>query len=508
MTTKVVPKFKNLGLLALFVLSIISCEKEIESIGVNLIDNNIFTKNILTSEVTTNNFNIEKVPSNGISQYLLGVYTDSEFGELKASIVTQLTLPTTGEAYANGYGVNTSIDSVLINIPYQSTKEDNYSGGKPKFSIDSVFGNKETAFKLSVYELKTFLNTLDPNDPSKTAVYYSDKVFQKGDIAMYSGDFKVNPDDTVAYIKRFLADGKTVYKTDTIKETDKRPSIKIPLKKQLIKQLFVDNAGNSEFSSLDNFIHYFRGFYIEAAELTSNNSHLVSLSLASAKMTIYYSKDVDESDEQDLNGNGTKGEKGVRTQHNYAFSFSNLKSNYLERDYTISKQSGADRLYIQGAAGSMATIDLLVGENLTELQNKNWLINDAKLTFYVDQNASSNIAPEQLFIYNYEENSQIVDMLTEGPTVVGGILENDEDGKPYKYVFRITDYISKLLKSDEPLELVKLGIKVYNNPTDSPSTSQTIKEFNWNPKGVVLYNHKAIAGDKRVKLEISYTELN
>ena len=71
------------------------------------------------------------------------------------------------------------------------------------------------------------------------------------------------------------------------------------------------------------------------------------------------SKDVDEGDDQDLNGNGTKGEKGVRTKHNYAFSFGSLKSNYLERDYTVSKQSGADRLYVQGAAGSIAKIKIL-----------------------------------------------------------------------------------------------------------------------------------------------------
>jgi hypothetical protein len=510
MTTKVVQKFKNFGLLALFVLSIISCEKEIESIGVNLIDNKVFDKDVLVTEVTSENVNVERVPSNGISQYLLGVYSDNEFGTLKASIAAQLLLPSTGEAYVNGYGINTTIDSVLVNIPYQSTAEDDYSDGKPKFSIDSVFGNSETAFKLSVYELKTFLNTLDPNDPSKTAVYYSDKVFQKGDIPLFSEDFKVNPDDTVAYIKRYELDGKTVYKTDTIKETDKKPSIKIPLNKAIIKQLFVDNASGSEFSTIDNFNHYFRGLYFEAETSSNNNAHLVSLSMVNAKMTIYYSKTVDETSDQDLDGDGTKGETGVRTNHNYTFSFTSLKSNSLNRDYTNSKQSGPDRLYVQGAAGSLATIDLFVGQNLSELQNKNWLINDARLTFYVDQNASSNIAPERLMIYNYQENTQITDMATEGSAVVGGLLENDDDGKPYKYVFKITDYISELLKADEPLDLVKLGIKVYNNPTDAVTsvTDLTIKEYSWTPKGVVLYNQNASAGDKRVKLEISYTELN
>jgi len=99
-------------------------------------------------------------------------------------------------------------------------------------------------------------------------------------------------------------------------------------------------------------------------------------------------------------------------------------------------------------------------------------------------------------------------MMTEGIAVVGGKLERDEEGNPYKYEFKITDYISELLKSDEPLDLVKLGLKVYNS-SDLPSTivDTTIKDYSWTPKGVVLFGHDMSAGEKRVKLEISYTSL-
>lgn len=508
MTTKVVSALKHIGLYSIVFFSIISCEKEIESIGVNLVDNNNFSSSKLTTEVVTENINVDRVISNNVQQYLLGVYSDTEFGKLKASIVSQLSIASTGENY--DYGTNAAIDSVIVHIPYQVTKEDNESDGKPKFSIDSVIGNKDNEFQLSVYELKTFLNTLDPEDPSKKAVYYSDKEFQKSEIPLYSGNFKINPSDTVSYIKRYNADG-TKYDTDTIKQADVSPSIKLPLNEELIQQIFVDNANGSEFASTDAFQHYFRGFFIEAEELANDNSHLISLSMANAKMTIYYSNDEDEGESQDLNGNGTNGEEGVRVKHDFVFSFSALKSNVLVRDNTNSKASGDDRLYVQGAGGSDITVELLGTENLEELQNKNWLITNASLTFYVDQNASSNIAPEQLFIYNYDENVQIQDMVTEGIGSVGGKLERDEDGNPYKYEFKITDYISELLKSDEPLDLVKLGIKVYN-PFDSPvvnnAVNNKVSNFNWNPKGVVLYGHEISAGDKRIKLEISYSEIN
>jgi len=98
--------------------------------------------------------------------------------------------------------------------------------------------------------------------------------------------------------------------------------------------------------------------------------------------------------------------------------------------------------------------------------------------------------------------------MTEGIAVVGGKLERDEEGNPYKYEFKITDYISELLKSDEPLDLVKLGLKVYN-ASDLPSTivDTTIKDYSWTPKGVVLFGNDMSAEEKRVKLEISYTSL-
>ena len=256
MTTKVVSTLKYLLVFSITFFTIISCEKEIESIGIGLIDNDKFSGNKIISEVISTHENVERVPGNGLQQYLLGLYADDEFGSLKASIVGQLLLPATGENY--DYGTNGAIDSVIINIPYQSTRElESYAGGQPKFSIDSVMGDKDEAFKINVYELKTFLNSLDPFDPSKNVIYYSDKDFQKGSALLFSGDFKINQDDTVSVIKRYLNDGVTVYDRDTIKEDNIQPTIKLPLNEQLIKQLFVDNASNAEFDSNENFIHSF-----------------------------------------------------------------------------------------------------------------------------------------------------------------------------------------------------------------------------------------------------------
>ncbi|NOR28599.1 MAG: DUF4270 family protein [Lutibacter sp.] len=515
MTTKVVKVLKYLSLYSTVFFTIISCEKEIESIGVNLVDNNNFSNSTLTTEVIAANENVERVITNGVSQYLLGVYSDTEFGKLKASIVSQLSLPATGDDY--NYGTNAAIDSVLINIPYQSTREENESDGKPKFSIDSVFGDRDVEFQLTVFELNTFLNTLNPEDPTKNAVYYSDKDFLKVETPLFSENFKINPSDTVSVIKRYLADGITIYDKDTIKQTDLSPSINIPLNEGMIQQLFVNNAGDADFSSIDNFQHFFRGFYIQAEELTNEESHLLSLSITNSKMTIYYSNDEDEGEDTtdagiDLNDNGIKGEGIVRMKHEYVFPFGSINANKFERDNSNTKESGEDRLYVQGAAGSIATIDLLGSEDLSEYQSENsekLLVTGANLIFYVDQSATNSaIAPEQLFLYNYDDNEQILDVMTEGVLAVGGFLERDEAGEPYRYVFNITDYISELLKHDDHLDLVKLGLKVYN-PTDTPVsfTDLTIKDYSWTPKGVVLFDQNEIHGDKRVKFEILFSKI-
>jgi hypothetical protein len=504
MTTKVVNVFKYLGLFLAVFMIILSCEKEIVTVGVNLVDTDKFSTDILLSEVVAATENIDRVPTNQVGQYLFGVYSDPEFGKMEATIVSQLSL--LNEGFYN-YGENAAIDSVIVDIPYEATEIGNDDQGRPQFTLDSIIGNTTVEFQVNVFELKTFLNTLNPEDPSKNAVYYSNKEYLKGDVPLYSGMFKANANDTVAYIKRRNLDG-TIFTTDTIKKENIAPSIKLPLNKNMIKEIFLDNAENAEFSDLDNFIHYFRGLYIEAKGINANNSsHLMPLAMESSTMTIYYSNDTDEGPDQDLNGNGTTGEQDIRGKGFYEFPLGPIVANAFVRDRSNNHQSGEDRLYIQGTDGSLATIDLFVNEDLIELQSKNWLTTNASLIFYIDQNASSNIIPERLYLYNIEEGIQVRDVITEGSA--GGILERDEEGNPYRYVFNITDYLSELLKSSEGVELKQLGVKVFNSIYIPQAADDIfIEEENWDPKGVVLYGSSISAGDKRVKLELSYTEIN
>jgi len=260
----------------------------------------------------------------------------------------------------------------------------------------------------------------------------------------------------------------------------------------------------SAFESTTAFIDFFRGLLIEATPASDPEASITSLDLGSAKMSIYYTNTVE----------------GIKTKQTSAFNFSGVTSSIYKRNYTSSNVEsfitnpntilGDDKLYLQGASGTMALIDLFANEDIEELRNNNWLINEARLIFYIDQSSDVSLLPERLFLYNYEDGIQLTDALTETATY-DGLLENDEDGNPWRYKINITDYISNVLKSelDDSLESTKLGLKVFNISDFPLSLNDTeVSDLSWTVKGVVVYGNNATDINKRSKLEIVYSEID
>ena len=177
---------------------------------------------------------------------------------------------------------------------------------------------------------------------------------------------------------------------------------------------------------------------------------------------------------------------------------------------------------IQGAAGSEVKIDLFgndsdnngIADKIEELRSKNWLINDATLTFYIDQSKDTIFAPNRLYLFKNDETtttnpvlSQIKDATSEAAIGgIGGYLLRDSNGKKEKYTFKITDYISDLLNGETNYS-PELKLKVFN-PTDLPAsiTDTIFRNESWNPKAVTLFNHSSNNGAKKAELKISYSE--
>ena len=523
MTTKIVNNIKYIIIFSIVLMGVIACEKDFQNVGVGLVDNNLFTPKQATFEVVAHNHNVSNSEIANANPHLLGVTKDDNFGLIKASVISQLGLGTIK------FTENMSIDAVVLDIPYYATKLEDNSDNTPNYELDSILGNQNIEFNLTVYENGTYLNSLDPLDPTQKRKYYSDETFIKK-AQLYSGQFKPNKNDTVFYVDRRFLDGNpsTVDDRDTIKTETVTPSIKISLDTTFFRTNFIDQQNSGAFDSNDNFINYFRGLIIEA---NGTDGSLMALQMSNAKMTFYYSNIVltDESTTTgDLNGDGDTNDTDVpvKTKQAAAFNFSGLKTGIYFRDYAEASSdignklmspdtdNGEDKLYIQGAAGSITLIDLFKDfdeAQLNEIRDENWLINDAKLTLYVE-NPLDTIIPQKLYLYNYEDNTQILDAMTEAPLrEFDGVLRRDDDNKPLKYEFIITDYISEVLKSDDHLSLKKLAIKVahFNDPPTAENDT-IIKDYSWDARGVVVKGNKLLnANDpERLKLEIFYTITN
>jgi len=340
---------------------------------------------------------------------------------------------------------------------------------------------------------------------------------------LYSEDnFKPSDTDTVLYVERkFLDDDiNTIDDIDTIKKSPVAPSIKLSLNKNKIKNIFIDNATEGNFQSLENFTNYFRGIFIEAEGI---NGSLMTLAMSDATINIYYTNEVStpESEGNDINMDGDILDTlDVKTKQTIIFPLSGIRANSLKRDYGTATMSniqtqfsapdtnfGHEKLYVQGAEGSNVIIELFKDIDTTAIRNENWLINGAILDVYVD-NIDDEI-PSRLYLYNVDDNAVILDVISEAiVTGIDGFLDFNEDLKPLKYQFLITDYISEVLRSDNPRKLSKLAIKTFHSAFDTPQTviDTIVRDFSWDARGVVLKGNKLPSSDDtRFKLKIFYT---
>ncbi len=532
MTTKIVTFLKYLSIVLFLFISTISCEKDFENVGGKLVDNGVFNTKKIDVDLISYSKNIEasrvdniRFLASGVfnTPITFGIYKTNEFGLLKASIATQILLPSS----TIDWGSELNLDAAYIEIPYDATREANVEG-KPKFKLNNIFGDADASYQIRVSRLETYLNLLNPLDPSKANTYYSNEVFNTSDELYPWTNFTPNANDTVLYFDRTMLDDNynPIEVMDSIKRTDLNPFIRIPLDKDLINDTFFNITNRPHFDNINDFLTFFRGFFIEVKGI---NGSAMFLDLSKASLKLYYTNTETETD-----SNNVVISK-VRTKETLIFPFAGsnkgIRTNAFERDYSGSTVenfidfpntvAGEKKIYIQGAQGSMAIIDLFQNINIDELRDKNWLINEASLILNIDQDASGTTVPPRLFLYKLDpdetndenENAQILDMMTEGPDRLNGFLQKDGDDNPVKYKINITDYISEILKKEDFTTPSKLGLKLYH-ATDIPITTidTIIEDYNWDPRGVVLYGNRYVETDtdynKRLKLEIHYTEIN
>ena len=501
------------------VLAFVSCDDDFTTIGGELIGGQFDSLPSYRAGVIAHSKNLGPVQTNGLPVNLLGVYKEPVYGQHTASVLSQVSLTSTNPNFGN----EPRLDSVILTLPYFSTSLAPDEDGNPVFRLDSVYGN--SPFKITVSRSNFFLNEFDPETNFENRQkYYSDQgpVFKAslvGDPIYVNESFQPSAKEVV-----YFANDPTLGTTgiDTIRVS---PRIRVPLSTQFFKENVIDKQGSSELFNNNNFRNFIRGLYFEAEAVDGNGSMLMlNFRDNEAGIILYY------TDFQDVEGTVTeiprsyKLELGANTVNTFS---QGLPMEIAQEIEEANEETGAENLYLKGGAGSMAVIDLFEDEaELENLKANNWLINEANLTFYVNQDIvqGGNSEPERIYLYNLETNQPLIDYRIEQPDVNSplvsltnhsGRLIRDEDKNGISYKIRITEHVKQILSGDG--ENVKLGLVItqninllansaLKNPVDGidrvPSASVIT------PRGTVLYGNLESDPGKRLKFNIIYTETN
>ena len=537
---------------SLITLFFASCDKDFNTIGANIIDDNHFGFELdtlssavafvqPTGVVQTNNLPINQ----------LGVYTNPVFGKTKANFVTQLTLAAGSENPAFNFDLNPTIMDVYLNIPYFSTKTSTETDGTGIYKLDSIYGDKP--MNLKVYESGYHIQDYDASTNSQDAQkYYSnqDNLFNNNKIGA-----PLNNDSDIKQNSAFVPDPTEVivYKRDNVLEptTDIETRLAPRMRLKLDSPYFYNKiflASNDKLISNGSFKDHMKGLYFQIED--APDGRLMKLNFTKGNITITYkqytglktgTKEPITFDDDSDPATPPVPQYVLKTfVMNLAGNTVNLIDQTNSNDYANAISSpnpivGDKKLNLKGGAqGSIAIIDLFgKPDELSDLKKKGWLVNEANLVFYVDKTAmAAAVEPNRIYLYDLNNHRPVLDYATDFSTnkdsklnkvIHGGILEKQDvvGGRGIKYKIRITNHIRNLISKDSTN--VRLGLAVTESilitsnaklkNTTSPTVIDRVPLSNvLNPLGTVLYGSNYPFGDAnykyKMKLEIYYTKLN
>ena len=512
----------KIAALSVVAFSVLSCDQDFETLGGNIIGDPGFNADLYDeAQITATSVNLPPVQTNNLPVNLLGYYNHNIYGPQTANILTQLELSATSPDFGN----LALIDSVVLKIPYFSTElEPDEDGGKV-YELDSVIGSNP--IKLSIRESNFFLNQFDPETNfEKAQKYYSNMHAQ---IQANLSPRVIYTNDNFIPSKREIVE----FERDSEGENDtvvSGPALRIKLDNDYFQQKILNKAGAPELANAADFRNYLRGIYIEAEGQNDRGTMmLLNLAHSDAGITLYYTSE--EVDTEDSNEDGSTSDL-VPVHKSFKLKFGPGKVKTFQQE---ASQLDGENIFLKGGEGSMAVINLFdgpdsdgdgVSDELEFLRENNWLINEANLTFYVNRNfMTGSLEPEQLYLYDLNNNRILTDYVLERAGEANqlnskannlhlGILERDEDKGGIKYKIRLTNHINNLLSKDSTN--VKLGLVVSQNVnllTNSALLTSPAEDLKMvpvssviQPLGTVLHGPDSPEDDKRLKLNIYYTE--
>jgi hypothetical protein len=533
-------KLATVVVVLFFLSGFISCDKDYNTIGSDVIGSENFNFESISPPVIAFNQKIDAVQTNNLPINQLGVYNNTVFGITTANFVTQLNLATLKPTFT----ANVVIDSVVLTVPYFSKFDKTEADGSNKYKLDSIYSldkDNPTPIDLKVYENGYYLRDFDPNENLNNQRYYSNQDVDFDAVKLASPLNTGISSESTAFIPskkeyvKYKVD-PTTFVLVSPKEVESRssPRMRLHLNKTYFRDRIIVPAsvvGNPDFDNNNAFKSYFRGLYFQA-QSTSSSGTMMSLDFSKGDVTIYY-----EQDETEATTVATR-EKKTLTLNMTGNSVNLLNNNddttYLNAVNNPNAISGDQKLYLKGGQGATAFIDL--PSSIEAIEKNTLLINEANLTFTIDNVAMGSVQePQRIYVYNVDKNLPIIDYFFDSSAnsffpklnrfVHGGIIEKEKTagGRGIKYKVRITEHINNIINKDSTN--VRLGIVVTENINDVRSSflktpvnfaTPLVKKFSRvpvssviSPLGTVLWGtSSSVPVEKKVKLNIYYTKPN
>lgn len=523
-------------------LMLAACDKDFNEMGADIVGDDHFDFALYDgASIVANNVATGVVQTNNLDINPLGIYANPAFGTTTANLVTQIEMATVNPTFTT---INEApvVEEVYLEIPYFSTFLETNSDGEKLYELDSIYGAEGGKMKLGIYESGYFLRDMD-HDPDGTQIlqrYYSD---QNGDIDAAKNPNRLNNDENVAQNDEFFFDKKEISITEEDDDGEETTTEKVPgMRIKLDNAFFQSKIIEAPAGMLQNnnvFKNYFRGLYFKI-ESIGQGGQLAMLNFKNGTITMKYKEDLAS----------TTGGTVTRPTKTMQFKLAGNTISLLQHSPLPAYQTniaqpfsptvGHDKLFLLGGQGAVATIDLFgaddpddedtMAEELEVIKEEGWLINEASLNFYIENNAMTGAAePRRIYLYDVNNKRPIIDYYYDTSTssngkfskfVHSGIIVTDSDKRGTNYKIRLTNHIRDLIKNDSTN--VRLGLAVTESITNIAMVKQKLPNANsehlnsfvpassaMNPLGTILYGTGPnVPADKRLKLHIYYTKPN
>jgi len=593
------------------IISIIlfSCNKDYNTVGLNLIDNNPFRTSLEEVPVFVKMRKIPPYVSNSLTTFQLGEFEDNIYGTSMVSFLGQLNFEDPSLAFGNisqskednpdtdnisQIPEEETVKNVFLDIPFftnvddddndgvinlydvdstdpysdsdgdgvsdadesnagqnpldpdtdgdgipdgEDTESVNPNAGGTLYELDSLLGNSNASFKLKVSELDYFLRPYDPEvNFEQFQKYYSNNSLASdfSGTTLYEDEISINSKELVFY-NEDDPETEDVDESENVKER-LTPRIRVELDKDFFQTRILDKEGSDDISNLDNFKLYFKGIVLETFDFSEPLLMILNFNEAEIKVEYEY---------KEYNKQGTTDDTSDDTvdtvDGDFRFLFNGIKLNSFKNDafpgYVYSSVldtlKNPKQVFLKGGEGVMAEIELFKNDDgvdlLEEIRSKEWLINEANLSIYIDKEMLSSsggiIEPSRLYLYDIKNKAPVIDYFVDnsaGPkpyqnkVVHGGLIQLDEDKNGLMYKIRMSEHIKNIVRKDSTN--TKLGLVVssdINNTInieveDSDFMTFTPNSSAINPLGTVLIGPSPSAEnyDNRMRLNIFYTEVN